>query len=225
MLLQYTSCLLATPIHRCSFSVCFPFWQEPSFFPVMEDRFILLEHDKVPQYFTVDVQAKMCPDFTYQGPWSEWSSTAEWRTAGVLLHWFLILTFHKQEFLNHWVHISFFMIRLQKWLDIGSISCCPSFLSLASSYWVLHKKREYGDFFYPIKACFGLKPSSSAELPAELYPVKLVILDDEALLLASEETCKNEYIWTETTSYHRHKTCTSCLLSHSFLIHASIKLL
>ncbi|XP_028327082.1 interleukin-21 receptor-like [Gouania willdenowi] len=29
--------------------------------------------------YVVDVQARMCPDYLYQGPWSEWSAAAAWR--------------------------------------------------------------------------------------------------------------------------------------------------
>nr|XP_020465318.1 interleukin-21 receptor-like [Monopterus albus]XP_020465319.1 interleukin-21 receptor-like [Monopterus albus] len=47
-----------------------------------EGNHILLDHNKLQPHcsYTVDVQAKMCPDNIYHGPWSEWSSTAEWRT-------------------------------------------------------------------------------------------------------------------------------------------------
>lgn len=33
-------------------------------------------------YYTAHVKAKLCPEEVYVGPWSEWSSSAEWRTAG-----------------------------------------------------------------------------------------------------------------------------------------------
>ncbi|XP_030606524.1 interleukin-21 receptor-like [Archocentrus centrarchus] len=45
---------------------------------------ILINHEQLQPHtnYTVDVQAKLCPGYTYQGPWSEWSPTADWRTAG-----------------------------------------------------------------------------------------------------------------------------------------------
>ncbi|XP_058504195.1 interleukin 21 receptor, tandem duplicate 1 [Solea solea] len=48
----------------------------------METTYIQLHYSKLqPQVnYTVDVQAKMCPGYLYQGPWSEWSETVEWRT-------------------------------------------------------------------------------------------------------------------------------------------------
>lgn len=50
----------------------------------MEQKHILLDPKKLqPRVnYTVDVQGKYCPGFLYAGPWSEWSSTAEWRTTG-----------------------------------------------------------------------------------------------------------------------------------------------
>lgn len=62
--------------------VCLPFWQDPAYSLLVENRFILLDHNKLQQHFryAVDVQAKMCPGNIYQGPWSEWSPSAEWRT-------------------------------------------------------------------------------------------------------------------------------------------------
>ncbi|KAK2844994.1 hypothetical protein Q5P01_011653 [Channa striata] len=49
-----------------------------------DDTFILISHKRLQQRFiyTVAVQAKMSPQNTYQGPWSEWSPSAKWRTAG-----------------------------------------------------------------------------------------------------------------------------------------------
>ncbi|XP_047453682.1 interleukin 21 receptor, tandem duplicate 1 [Mugil cephalus] len=44
--------------------------------------------------YTVDVQAKMCPDHYYQGPWSEWSSAAEYpgqSSPGIWTYWWLLL--------------------------------------------------------------------------------------------------------------------------------------
>ncbi|KAL3059956.1 hypothetical protein OYC64_014538 [Pagothenia borchgrevinki] len=47
-------------------------------------RFFLLDSEQLQSHvrYTVDIQAKMCPDNYYLGPWSEWSSSAEWRTTG-----------------------------------------------------------------------------------------------------------------------------------------------
>lgn len=43
---------------------------------------ILINHNELqPQTnYTVDVQATYCPEYFLQGPWSEWSSTANWKT-------------------------------------------------------------------------------------------------------------------------------------------------
>lgn len=43
---------------------------------------ILINHNELqPQTnYTVDVQATYCPEYLLQGPWSEWSSTANWKT-------------------------------------------------------------------------------------------------------------------------------------------------
>ncbi|XP_029307631.1 interleukin 21 receptor, tandem duplicate 1 [Cottoperca gobio] len=45
-------------------------------------KYILLDCEKLKPHvnYTVDVQAKMSPKNVYLGPWSEWSSTVEWRT-------------------------------------------------------------------------------------------------------------------------------------------------
>ncbi|KAK5862058.1 hypothetical protein PBY51_017490 [Eleginops maclovinus] len=50
----------------------------------VQNRLILLDSEKLQAHvnYTVDVQAKMCPDYIYMGPWSEWSSSAEWTTTG-----------------------------------------------------------------------------------------------------------------------------------------------
>ncbi|XP_040900424.1 interleukin 21 receptor, tandem duplicate 1 [Toxotes jaculatrix] len=47
-----------------------------------ETKYICLARSKLKPHlnYTVDVQAKMCLENLYHGPWSEWSSTAEWRT-------------------------------------------------------------------------------------------------------------------------------------------------
>uniref|UniRef100_A0A3Q0SHQ6 Fibronectin type-III domain-containing protein n=1 Tax=Amphilophus citrinellus TaxID=61819 RepID=A0A3Q0SHQ6_AMPCI len=51
---------------------------------IKEQTHILINHEQLQPHtnYTVDVQAKLCPGYTYQGPWSEWSPTADWRTAG-----------------------------------------------------------------------------------------------------------------------------------------------
>lgn len=66
------------------FIFVFVFFQKPAHSLLVENQFILLDHNKLQQQFeyTVDVQAKLCPGNIYQGPWSEWSSSAEWRTTG-----------------------------------------------------------------------------------------------------------------------------------------------
>ncbi|XP_039972841.1 uncharacterized protein LOC120783737 isoform X2 [Xiphias gladius] len=56
--------------------------KDPVYLLLIETKYIQLDHNKLqPKVnYTVDVQAKMCPDNVYRGPWSEWSATAEWRT-------------------------------------------------------------------------------------------------------------------------------------------------
>ncbi|XP_020500180.2 interleukin-21 receptor [Labrus bergylta] len=51
---------------------------------LVEGKHKLLEHMKLRPHvnYTVDVAAKMCPENLYLGPWSEWSSSAEWTTTG-----------------------------------------------------------------------------------------------------------------------------------------------
>ncbi|XP_073342251.1 interleukin 21 receptor, tandem duplicate 1 [Pagrus major] len=47
-----------------------------------KETHVLLEHEMLQPHFnyTVDVQTRYCPGILYDGPWSEWSSTAEWTT-------------------------------------------------------------------------------------------------------------------------------------------------
>ncbi|XP_078108381.1 interleukin 21 receptor, tandem duplicate 1 [Sander vitreus] len=47
-------------------------------------RYFMIDHRNLQPHvnYTVDVQAKLCPKNLYVGPWSEWSSTAGWRTRG-----------------------------------------------------------------------------------------------------------------------------------------------
>lgn len=62
----------------------FSFPQDPVHSLLIEERFIQLDHSKLKlhQNYSVDVQVKMCPGNLYQGPWSEWSPAADWRTTG-----------------------------------------------------------------------------------------------------------------------------------------------
>ncbi|XP_041649862.1 interleukin 21 receptor, tandem duplicate 1 [Cheilinus undulatus] len=50
----------------------------------VKGKYILIEHGKLQPAvnYTVDVGAKIGTENHYWGPWSEWSSSAEWRTAG-----------------------------------------------------------------------------------------------------------------------------------------------
>lgn len=50
----------------------------------MDDKRILIDRGTLQPLvnYAVAVKAKMCPGNLYEGPWSEWSSTAEWRTTG-----------------------------------------------------------------------------------------------------------------------------------------------
>lgn len=43
---------------------------------------ILINHNELQPYtdYTVDVQATFRPEYFLQGPWSEWSSTTNWKT-------------------------------------------------------------------------------------------------------------------------------------------------
>lgn len=61
-----------------------PFLQDPAHSLLVNQKYILLDYKQLEPHvhYTVDVQAKFCDWNTYRGPWSEWSSTAEWRTRG-----------------------------------------------------------------------------------------------------------------------------------------------
>lgn len=37
-------------------------------------------------FYVVEVRAQFCPDEILQGPWSEWSSGAEWSTASPVVN-------------------------------------------------------------------------------------------------------------------------------------------
>ncbi|XP_026173396.1 interleukin 21 receptor, tandem duplicate 1 isoform X2 [Mastacembelus armatus] len=56
--------------------------KDPTHSPLLREKYISLDQSKLRLHFnyTVDVQAKMCPENTYTGPWSEWSYTTQWRT-------------------------------------------------------------------------------------------------------------------------------------------------
>nr|XP_046256303.1 interleukin 21 receptor, tandem duplicate 1 isoform X2 [Scatophagus argus] len=56
---------------------------DPVYFLTVEEKHLLLDHKNLQLHtsYTVDVKAKMCPGILYEGPWSEWSSSAEWATA------------------------------------------------------------------------------------------------------------------------------------------------
>ncbi|XP_054477736.1 interleukin 21 receptor, tandem duplicate 1 [Anoplopoma fimbria] len=58
--------------------------KDPVLSLLMKEKNILLDHKHLQPhvFYTVDVQTKMCPGNLYVGPWSEWSSTAHWRTRG-----------------------------------------------------------------------------------------------------------------------------------------------
>ncbi|KAM6995269.1 uncharacterized protein LKV04_007493 [Tautogolabrus adspersus] len=58
--------------------------EDPALLYLVEGKHTLLEHMKLRPHvnYTVDVAAKMCPENLYSGPWSEWSSSAEWTTTG-----------------------------------------------------------------------------------------------------------------------------------------------
>ncbi|XP_070768676.1 interleukin 21 receptor, tandem duplicate 1 [Enoplosus armatus] len=56
--------------------------KDPALSLLVDQKHILLDQKKLPPHvnYTVDVMARLCPDEIYVGPWSEWSSIAEWRT-------------------------------------------------------------------------------------------------------------------------------------------------
>lgn len=51
----------------------------------MIEKHIVMNHELLQPHtnYTVDVQATFCPGWPYQGPWSEWSSPAGWRTGDI----------------------------------------------------------------------------------------------------------------------------------------------
>lgn len=59
--------------------------QDPVYYPVREDqRYLVLNSLQLQPgtEYVANVQASVNPVCNYQGPWSEWSSTVEWRTTG-----------------------------------------------------------------------------------------------------------------------------------------------
>ncbi|XP_068426722.1 interleukin 21 receptor, tandem duplicate 1 [Clinocottus analis] len=58
--------------------------KDPSLSLLVREKNIVLDHKNLRPHvsYAVDVQAQMCPGNVYLGPWSEWSSTAYWRTRG-----------------------------------------------------------------------------------------------------------------------------------------------
>lgn len=63
----------------------------PVHFLEVEEKYNLLDCKKLQPYvsYVVDVQAKMSPNNLYLGPWSEWSSTAEWRNGTNEWWWYV----------------------------------------------------------------------------------------------------------------------------------------
>lgn len=72
-------------LHAKLCSVFVSFSQDPVYSLFAEEKHILLKHEKFLQHssYTVDVQTRYCPGVLYEGPWSEWSSTAE-LTTGIM---------------------------------------------------------------------------------------------------------------------------------------------
>ncbi|XP_041799317.1 interleukin 21 receptor, tandem duplicate 1 [Chelmon rostratus] len=58
--------------------------KDPVYSLEVDDKRILIDRGTLQPLvnYAVAVKAKMCPGNLYEGPWSEWSSTAEWRTTG-----------------------------------------------------------------------------------------------------------------------------------------------
>lgn len=61
-----------------------PLSQDPLHSVLVEGKNFLLDKKQLQPNvcYTAHVKAKLCPGELYEGPWSEWSSTAEWRTEG-----------------------------------------------------------------------------------------------------------------------------------------------
>ncbi|XP_055748944.1 interleukin-21 receptor-like [Salvelinus fontinalis] len=73
--------------------------KDPVYYPVREDqRYLVLNSLKLQPgtEYVANVQASVNPGSSYQGPWSEWSSTVEWRTtegdAKLWCQWPVLLT-------------------------------------------------------------------------------------------------------------------------------------
>lgn len=66
----------------CPFFI--PLSQDPLHSVLVEGKNFLLDKKQLQPNvcYTAHVKAKLCPGELYEGPWSEWSSTAEWRTEG-----------------------------------------------------------------------------------------------------------------------------------------------
>lgn len=70
--------------------------KDPAHSLLVSDKYTLLDCNKLQPHvvYTVDVQAKMCPDNVFVGPWSEWSSAAECgETKGTNGLWWYITLF------------------------------------------------------------------------------------------------------------------------------------
>ncbi|XP_075962934.1 interleukin 21 receptor, tandem duplicate 1 [Anarhichas minor] len=75
------------------------FSKDPALSFFATEKKALLDHTNLQPHviYTVDVQAKMCPENPYLGPWSEWSSAAHWRIRGTYegtngLWWYVTLS-------------------------------------------------------------------------------------------------------------------------------------
>ncbi|XP_034030129.1 interleukin 21 receptor, tandem duplicate 1 [Thalassophryne amazonica] len=58
--------------------------KDPVYSLFVEQKYVVIDTKHLqPQIrYTVDVQAKVCADAIYKGPWSEWSSSSEWESTG-----------------------------------------------------------------------------------------------------------------------------------------------
>ncbi|KAM7383018.1 hypothetical protein PAMP_002706 [Pampus punctatissimus] len=71
-------------IYRVRIRVSKDLSKDPVLSRLVDPKYFPLDHKKLQPHtkYTVDVQAQMCPQYFLQGPWTEWSSSAEWKTRG-----------------------------------------------------------------------------------------------------------------------------------------------
>lgn len=77
-------CQVSDDSHAKLFLFFISLWQDPVHLLSLEEKHIRIAYEKLQPgvNYTVDVKVKLVPGIVYEGPWSEWSSTVNWRTAG-----------------------------------------------------------------------------------------------------------------------------------------------